>query len=179
MPGRVSAVSLSVAHTFSKAPASVIELIAGLGVSGDAHAGKTVQHRSRVAADPTQPNRRQVHLMHEELFTLLGARGTAVSAGQLGENITTKGLYLLALPTGTRLHLGAEVVLEVTGLRNPCAQLDGFQKGLLGAVLDRNAEGEFRKAGIMSVVLAGGAVRPGDDIGLEMPPEPWAKLERV
>ena len=176
---RVSAVSLSTTHTFGKAPVSVINLVAGFGVSGDAHAGQTIQHRSRVAADPNQPNLRQVHLIHEELFANLVAEGFTVTAGQLGENITTRGLYLLALPTGTRLRIG-EAVLELTGLRNPCAQLSGFQKGLLGAVLDRDAEGElFRKAGIMGVVLLGGAVRPGDEIELELPPEPHKRLERV
>jgi len=173
-------VSLSAGHTFSKARRSAVTLLAGLGVAGDAHAGETVKHRSRVAADPAQPNLRQVHLIHAELPEALGARGFAVSPGGLGENITTRGLYLLALPTGTRLHLGAEAVVEITGLRNPCAQLDRFQPGLLGAVLDRDAEGTlFRKAGVMGVVLTGGEVRPGDAIGLELPPEPWGRLERV
>ena len=177
---RVSTVSLGAAHTFSKELAPFVELKAGLGVVGDAHAGKTVQHRSRALADPTQPNLRQVHLIHEELFELLGSEGFTVSPGQLGENITTCGLYLLALPTGTRLQLGATVVLEVTGLRNPCAQLDGFQKGLLAAVLDKDADGNlFRKAGLMSIVLRGGNVRPGDAIRLQLPQEPWRKLERV
>ena len=176
----VSSVSLSAAHTFSKTPVSAVRLAAGFGVVGDAHAGKTVQHRSRVLADPTQPNLRQVHLIHEELFELLRNEGFTVAPGQLGENITTSGLYLLALPTGTRLSIGAEVVLEVTGLRNPCAQLDGLQKGLLKAVLDKDADGHlFRKAGIMSAVLNGGVVRPGDEIGPRLPPEPWRRLERV
>ena len=176
---RVSSVSLSAAHAFSKDPVSAL-LIAGFGVVGDAHAGRTVQHRSRVLADPTQPNLRQVHLIHEELFELLRNEGFTVAPGQLGENITTSGLYLLVLPTGTRLSIGAEVVLEVTGLRNPCAQLDGLQKGLLKAVLDRDTKGNLcRKAGIMSVVLRGGVVRPGDEIGLRLPPEPWRRLERV
>ena len=176
---RIAAVSLSAVHRFSKTPVSAINLIAGRGVLGDAHAGKTVQHRSRVLADPTQPNLRQVHLIHEELFTSLATEGFTVTAGQLGENITTRGLYLLALPTGTRLHIG-KVILELTGLRNPCAQLGGFQKGLLGAVLDRDTEGTlFRKAGVMSVVLRGGEVKPGDEIGLEPPPAPYKKLERV
>ena len=176
---RVAAVSLGATHTFSKTPVSSVCLQTGLGVSGDAHAGKTVQHRSRIRADPTQPNLRQVHLIHEELFTVLRAEGFAVTAGQLGENITTKGLYLLALPTGTRLYIG-EVILELTGLRNPCAQLDGFQKGLLDAVLDRDFEGNlFRQAGIMSVVICGGVVQPGDEIGLGPPSEPWTRLARV
>ena len=176
----VTAVNLSAAHAFGKVSVPAVTLIAGVGASGDAHAGRTVQHRSRVRADPTQPNLRQVHLLHDELFTALADKNFAVKAGQLGENITTKGLYLLGLSTGTQLFIGAEVVLEVTGLRNPCAQLDGFQRGLLGAVLDRDAEGNlFRKAGIMSVVLRGGVVRAGDEIRLEEPPEPHRRLERV
>ena len=177
--GQVVAVSLGAAHTFSKTPQPVVRLLAGLGVLGDAHAGRTVQHRSRVRADPAQPNLRQVHLIHAELLGGLSAAGFRVAAGALGENILTRGLYLLALPTGTRLHLGGAVV-EVSGLRNPCAQLDGLQPGLLGAVLDRGADGTlFRKAGIMGVVLRGGEVRPGDVIGLEEPPEPHTRLERV
>ena len=176
----VSSVNLSAAHTFSKKSFSTIKLKAGLGVVGDAHAGKTVQHRSRVRANPTQPNLRQVHLIHEELFELLRHKGFTIKPGELGENITTSGLYPLALPTGTRLFIGAEVILEVTGLRNPCLQLDEFQNGLLKAVVARDAEGNlFRKAGIMSVVLRDGEVRPGDEIGLELPPEPWRRLERV
>lgn len=176
----VTSVSLSVGHTFSKARRSAVTLVAGLGVAGDAHAGETVKHRSRVAADPAQPNLRQVHLLHAELLEALGARGFAVSPGELGENLTTRGLYLLALPTHTRLHLGAEAVVEITGLRNPCAQLNTFQPGLLAAVLDQDAGGTlFRKAGVMGVVLTGGEVRPGNVIGLELPPEPWRRLGRV
>ncbi len=176
----VTAVSVSAAHTFSKIERPSVRLVTGLGVSGDAHAGMKVKHRSRVAADPTQPNLRQVHLIHAELFEMLEARGFDVAAGGLGENITTRGVYLLGLPTHTRLHLGAEAVVVVTGLRNPCAQLDAFQPGLLKAVLSRDAEGNlFRKAGVMGIVLSGGEVRPGDDIGIEPPPEPHRALERV
>jgi MOSC domain-containing protein YiiM len=178
-PGVVG-VSCGGGHTFSKVKQPSIRLLSGLGVAGDAHAGRTVKHRSRVAADPTQPNLRQVHLIHAELFDALGARGFKLAAGGLGENITTQGLYLLALPTGTRLHIGAEAVVEITGLRNPCAQLDGFQPGLLSAVLDRDAEGTlFRKAGVMGIVLSGGEVQPGDAIKVELPLEPWVRLERV
>lgn len=151
-----------------------------MGVEGDAHAGKTVQHRSRVAADPTQPNLRQVHLLHAELFAELNAAGFDIAAGRLGENITTRGLELLNLPRGTRLHIGKSAVLEVTGLRNPCAQLDAFSPGLLAAVLGRDEHGNLvRKAGIMAIVLEGGEVRPGDFIRVVLPPEPHAKLERV
>lgn len=178
--GTVTAVSLSPSHRFSKSARPGIRLLAGLGVEGDAHAGKTVKHRSRVAADPNQPNLRQVHLLHSELHDELRAAGFSVSAGDLGENITTRGLELLALPRGTRLHVGKSAILEVTGLRNPCLQLEHFQTGLLAAVLDRDDQGNLvRKAGIMSVVLVGGAVRPGDGIRAELPPEPHRRLERV
>ncbi len=178
-PGVVG-VSCGGGHTFSKVKQPSIRLLSGLGVAGDAHAGRTVKHRSRVAADPVQPNLRQVHLIHAELFDALSARGFKLGTGQLGENVTTRGLYLLGLPTHTRLHIGANAVVEVTGLRNPCAQLDTFQPGLLCAVLDRDAEGTlFRKAGVMGIVFAGGVVRPGDGIRVELPPEPHQKLERV
>jgi len=142
------AVSSHPRHAFSKPAQLSIRLRAGLGVDGDAHCGATVKHRSRVARDPTQPNLRQVHLIHAELFEELQARGYTVMPGDLGENITTRGIDLLALPTGTRLHIGREAVVEVTGLRNPCVQLDKFQQGLMAAVLDRDANGALvRKAG--------------------------------
>ena len=176
----VTGVSRDEEHAFSKVPRDNIRLVAGLGVQGDAHAGRTVQHRSRVAVDPTQPNLRQVHLIHSELFDELRAAGFRVTAGQLGENVTTRGLDLLNLPRGTRLHVGENAVLEVTGLRNPCAQLDTFQPGLLAAVLGRAEDGTLiRKAGIMSIVLESGEVRPGDAIRVVLPPEPYEKLERV
>ncbi len=155
-------------------------LLAGLGVDGDAHLGTTVKHRSRVARDPNQPNLRQVHLIHAELHDELQASGFAVTAGTLGENITTRGLDLLGLPTGARLHIGDTSVVEITGLRNPCAQLDNYQKGLTAAVLDRDAEGKLiRKAGVMGIVLEGGEVRAGDGIRVELPPLPHRALEKV
>lgn len=170
VPASVLAVSQSATHSMSKRPALSIRLIAGLGVEGDAHAGVTVKHRSRVARDPTQPNLRQVHLIHAELHDELRAAGFALAPGQMGENITTRGIDLLSLPTGTRLHLGPDAVVEVTGLRNPCNQLNGLQPGLMNAVLDRDADGNLiRKAGVMGIVLVGGDVRPGDAIGVEMP----------
>jgi MOSC domain-containing protein YiiM len=157
-----------------------IRLIEGLGVEGDAHAGITVKHRSRVARDPTQPNLRQVHLVHAELFEQLRAGGFDVMPGRIGENITTLGLDLLGLPTGTRLHIGDSAIVSITGLRNPCRQLDGIQSGLMAAVLDRDAAGNLlRKAGVMGVVLATGDVRPGDSIRIELPPEPRKPLECV
>lgn len=179
MRGTVEAVHLSAAHTFSKTPRPAIHLLSGLGVEGDAHAGVTVQHRSRVAQNPDQPNLRQLHLIHAELLDELRGQGFDVDAGSLGENVTTRGVDLLGLPRGTRLHLG-ETVVEVTGLRNPCAQIEAFQPGLLAAVLGRDAAGNLvRKAGIMGVVLAGGTVRPGDGIRAELPPEPHERLDRV
>lgn len=176
----VMAVSRSAKYTFSKPTQGSIRLVAGLGVEGDAHMGATVKHRSRVRRDPTQPNLRQVHLMHAELFEELAAKGFAVAPGDMGENITTAGVDLLGLPTGARLRLGETAVVEVTGLRNPCVQLDRFQDGLMAAVLDRDADGNVvRKAGVMGIVVAGGEVRPGDRVRVELPPEPHQPLKQV
>jgi MOSC domain-containing protein YiiM len=178
--GRVVAVSLRAGHHFSKTPALSIRLRVGLGVEGDAHLGETVQHRSRVRKDPTKPNLRQVHLIHAELFDELGAKGFVVHPGDLGENITTSGLDLLALPTGARLRLGASAIVEITGLRNPCVQIDHFQAGLMAATLDRDPAGKLvRKAGVMSIVIAEGDVRPGDTICVELPDAPHRPLEPV
>jgi MOSC domain-containing protein YiiM len=176
----VAAVSRDRAHSFSKPGRASIVLVAGLGVEGDAHAGHTVQHRSRVARDPSAPNLRQVHLIHAELHDELNLLGYAVAPGDMGENITTRGLDLLGLPSGARLRLGARAVVEVTGLRNPCTQLDGFRPGLMRAVLDRDDGGGLvRKAGVMAIVLAGGQVRPGDPIGVDLPGLPHAPLRPV
>ena len=180
MGGTVSAVSSNGAYTFTKPNRESITLLAGLGVEGDVHSGVTVKHRSRIRKDPTQPNLRQVHLIHEELFEEVRQAGFEVAAGQLGENVTTRGIDLLGLPRGTLLRLGQEAVLEVTGLRNPCVQIDGFQEGLLKQVVGRDEDGkpQFR-AGIMSVVMTGGVVRPGDPIRIELPAGPHLPLERV
>lgn len=176
----VVAVCRDGAHRFSKIAQPSVELLAGLGVAGDAHLGGTVQHLSRVARDPGQPNLRQVHLMHEELFAELAHSGFHVGPGDLGENVTTRGLDLLGLPTGTLVHLGPSAAVQVTGLRNPCRQLDGFQEGLLKAVLDRDAWGGLvRKAGVMAVVRTGGVVRPGDPIHVQPPAGPHRRLEPV
>lgn len=177
--GRVVAVSASNAHSFSKASLPAIKLLMGLGVEGDAHMGETVKHRSRVRADPTQPNLRQVHLIHGELLDELASKGYDVSPGALGENILTRGLDLLALPRGTVLKCGnAEVV--VTGLRNPCKQLNDYQAGLMNAVLNRDADGGLiRKAGVMGIVQHGGVVEPGDEIEVLYPPTPHERLEPV
>lgn len=178
--GIVAAVCASGSHSFSKPCADRIKLLAGLGVEGDAHAGKMVKHRSRVAADPTQPNLRQVHLIAEEMHDELRQQGFRVGPGIMGENITTRGVNLLTLPRGAQLHLGDEAIIEVTGLRNPCRQLNHYQVGLMNAVLERDEDGNLiRKAGIMGVVLASGAVKPGDRISMKLPPPPFENLERV
>lgn len=167
-------------YAFTKPNRDSITLLAGLGVEGDVHAGVTVKHRSRVAQDPTQPNLRQVHLIHQELFAELRDAGFEVAPGDLGENVTTAGIDLLALPAGTLLHLGAEAVVEVTGLRNPCLQIDIFQDGLLKQVVGRDETGAVvRKAGIMGVVVVGGVVRPGDPVKADLPAEPHRPLDRV
>lgn len=180
MGGAVTAVSSNGEYSFTKPNRESITLLAGLGVEGDVHAGVTVKHRSRVAQDQTQPNLRQVHLIHEELFEEVGERGFRVAAGQLGENITTRGLDLLGLPTGALLRIGEQAVVEVTGLRNPCLQIDNFRTGLLKEVVGRDEDGHVvRKAGIMGVVKTGGVVRPGDGIVVELPDGPHRALERV
>jgi MOSC domain-containing protein YiiM len=180
MVGFVTEVSSSAQHTFSKPTLACIRLLAGLGVEGDAHMGVTVKHRSRVRRDPTQPNLRQVHLIHEELIEELRAAGFRVAPGAMGENVTTWGVDLLGQPRGTRLHLGPHAVVEVTGLRNPCYQLNDFQPGLMAAVLGHDEHGELiRKSGVMAIVLVGGDVHPGDSIAIELPPGPYQRLEPV
>ena len=170
-------VSASSTHSFSKSPQRSVRLLAGLGVEGDAHQGVTVRHRSRVARDPSQPNLRQVHLIHGELLDELRAAGFNVSPGDLGENVTTSGIDLLALPRGSRLRLGSDAVIEVTGLRNPCVQLDRLQNGLMAAVLARDEAGNLvRKAGVMAVVIAGGVVRVSDPIVADLPAMPYEPL---
>jgi MOSC domain-containing protein YiiM len=173
-------VSRSPRHSLVKSNEDCIRLVAGMGVEGDAHQGATVKHRSRVARDPSQPNLRQVHLVHAELHDELREAGFAVAPGQMGENVTTSGVDLLGLAAGTRLHLGSSAIVEVTGLRNPCAQLDKIQNGLMAATLGRDGHGNLvRKAGIMGVVLAEGEVRPGDPIRVEPPPPPHRPLAPV
>jgi len=176
----VVAVSASAEHTFSKPVQTSIRLLSGLGVEGDTHLGVTVQHRSRVAKDPTQPNLRQVHLIHAELLDELNAAGFRLAPGAIGENITTRGIDLLALPQGTRLHIGDAAIVGVTGLRDPCRQLNDYRPGLMAAVLGRDEHGNLvRKAGIMGIVLAAGEVRALDQIRVELPPPPHRRLDRV
>ncbi len=176
----VIAVSAKPTHGPDKPNCKALRLIVGQGVEGDAHCGALVKHRSRVARDPTQPNTRQVHLIHAELHDELSGQGFSLTPGLMGENITTRGVDLLALPSGARLRIGDQAVIEVTGLRNPCFQLDALQPGLMAACLGRDAEGQpIRKAGVMSVVLAGGEVRPGDPIAVELPDGPHQRLKVV
>jgi MOSC domain-containing protein YiiM len=177
---RVAAVHRGGSFTFTKPTVAAIELVEGLGVDGDVHSGITVRHRSRMARDPSRPNLRQVHLIHGELHDELARAGFTVTPGAMGENVTTRGVDLLGLATGARLHLGADAVVEVTGLRTPCAQLDGLCAGLMAAVLDHGPDGRLvRKAGIMAIVLAGGVVRAGDVVVVEEPEGPHRPLEPV
>lgn len=176
----VIAVARDDGHRFSKPTLDAITLVAGLGVDGDAHAGATVQHLSRVRRDPSAPNLRQVHLMHSELFDELAAKGHAVEPGALGENVTTSGLDILDLPRGTRLRLGEDAVVEVTGLRNPCSQINGLSPGLMKELVHVDDSGEtVRLAGVMSIVLVGGVVRPGDAIDVVLPDGVLQPLQAV
>ena len=180
MPARVTAVHRNPRHRLAKLPEPAIELLAGVGVEGDAHAGETVQHRSRKRWNPGLPNLRQVHLFADEMLEELRGGGFDVGPGALGENVTTEGVELLALPAGARLRLGAEAIVEITGLRNPCVQLERFQAGLMEATLARDADGVLiRRAGVMGIVVAGGPVRPGDPIGIDLPAEPRVPLKAV
>ncbi len=178
--GTVHSVAKSNTHTFHKFSCEELELITGLGVAGDAHRGETVKHRSRVAKDPTQPNLRQVHLLQSELFSELAEKGFEVQPGEMGENITTTGVDLLKLPTGTILRIGHETQVEITGLRNPCKQIDDFQQGLLKEVAFKDEEGKLvRRAGVMGIVRKGGPVKLGDNIEVLLPSPPFRPLERV
>jgi MOSC domain-containing protein YiiM len=176
----VRGVSKDGEHRFSKKPCQGITLVRGHGVEGDAHAGVTVQHRSRVAVDPTQPNLRQVHLIHAEFFDYARHHGYELTQGDLGENILTQGLDVLALPRGTLLRIGPEAVVRVTGLRNPCRQIENFRQGLLKVAIGRDESGDVvRRAGVMGVVEATGAIQPGNPIAVELPPTPHHRLECV
>ena len=180
MPYQIVAVHKKRLHSFSKSTVLGVELVAGHGVRDDAHYGVTVKHRTRVAKDPTQPNLRQVHLLHEELFAEVAEQGLQVLPGQMGENITTRGIKLLGLSTGTKLKLGAHAIVEITGLRNPCSQIESFRAGLLAAVLGRATDGsQIRKAGVMAIVLEGGVVRSNDTIKVTYEPSDFKALVPV
>lgn len=176
----ITSVSLNPQHGFSKHPRPGITLLAGLGVEGDAHLGKNTQHLYLVRKDPTRPNLCQVHLLHQELHEHLNATGFNISPGDMGENITTHGLDLMTLPTGTFLHLGSTAIVEITGLRDPCAQLNTLAPGLMKAVIEHTPDGKLiRKAGIMATVHTAGEVRPGDAIRVTLPPQPHQPLKPV
>jgi MOSC domain-containing protein YiiM len=177
----ISAVSLALKHGFSKTPQPYLRLIAGEGVEGDAHRGVTTQHLYLKRKDPTQPNLCQVHLIASELLTELAEKGYALQPGELGENVLTTGLDLLTLPRGTLLHLGEEAIVEVTGLRTPCSQIDGHRSGLQQHLWgERDAGGKrTRRAGIMSIVLTGGTIHSNDTIRITLPPEPHVALGPV
>jgi MOSC domain-containing protein YiiM len=180
MPAVVLAVHRSGEYTFTKPTVESIQLLEGLGVEGDVHAGVTVKHRSRVQRDPTQPNLRQVHLIHAELHDQLGTQGFAIGPGEMGENVTTRGIDLLGLATDTVLRFPSGAAIRVTGLRNPCGQLNGLQSGLMNACVYKDEVGEtVRLAGVMAVVLADGEIRPGDEIAFEPPEGPFRALEPV
>ena len=180
MPAHIISVSRSTKHEFSKDNVGSIRLVAGLGIEGDAHLGETVQHLFRVRQDPSQPNLRQVHLLHAELFDELAAAGFQLTPGEIGENVTTRGIDLLGLPHKARLHLGDTAMVEVTGLRNPCRQIEAHKAGLLSACLARDVDGNLvRKSGIMGIVLAGGEVKVGDAIRVELPDGPHQRLPVV
>ena len=180
MTAKAIALHKSSEYTFSKMAEDQITLLAGLGVEGDVHLGETVKHRSRVKADPTVPNLRQVHLIHSELFDELATKGFVVKPGDIGENITTRNIDLLSLPKDTVLKIGDSAEVQVTGLRNPCLQLDHFQDGLMAATLDKDEDGNLvRKAGIMGIVIQSGTIKTGDEIVVVLPPMPHHALERV
>ncbi len=176
----IIALSKSPFHTFTKTPEHSVRLLEGLGVDGDTHSGKTDQHRSHAARNPNAPNLRQVHLIHSELHDELREKGFKVGPGQMGENITTRGVDLLSLPAGTRLHLGKHAIVELTGLRNPCKQLNTIQDKLMQATIEKKADGTIlRKSGVMSIVIAGGDVFLNDAIRVELPAEPHRAMEPV
>lgn len=170
-------VSLKATHSFSKDVVESINLLAGLGVEGDAHCGVLVKHRYHVRKDPTKPNLCQVHLLQAELFEELRGKGIEIDPGEMGENITTAGVDVLGLPTGARLAIGETAVVEVTGLRNPCVQMNELRAGLMQAVIEKTPAGKVvRKAGIMGIVLEGGVVKAGDAVRVELPERPWREL---
>ncbi len=180
MDGTVVAVASDPEHRFGKPLRDRLTLLPGLGVAGDAHCGPTVRHRSRLRGTPAAPNLRQVHLLHTELFEDLARAGFTVSPGDLGENVTTRGIGLLDLPRGTRLRVGTALI-ELTGLRNPCRQIDdNIGAGAMRAVLSRDADGNLvRKAGVMAIVVEGGEVRPNDAILVELVPQAFVPLAPV
>ena len=178
--GIVVAVSLNPKHTFSKLPQLSIHLLAGLGVEGDAHCGSTVRHRYLVRRNPAAPNRTQVHLLEAEFLEALATDAPnfpAFHPGDFGENILTRSIRLISLPLGTRLHLGPTAIVELTGLRSPCKQMNTLRPGLMKASF---VPGTRRhRAGVMAVVLEAGTLSAADTIHVELPPEPHIALRPV
>jgi MOSC domain-containing protein YiiM len=173
--GTVLGVSSNAQHAFSKSPKPYITLVENHGVEGDAHAGRHVRHRFIARVWPARANNRQVHLIRAELFEELSEAGHSVGPGDLGENITTSGVDLEHLPLGTRLYFGETAVVELTGLRTPCALIDRFQKGLRSKMISGTTAPKF-KCGVHGVVLAGGRIEPGDDARVEAPSQAFSPL---
>ena len=177
---RVVSVSLSPKHSFSKTPAAEIRILADLGVEGDAHAGEQVQHLYRVRKNPNAPNLCQVHLISTEFLDELHTLGFPLQPGEIGENLAVRGINLLTLPVGALLRIGADVVLQITGLRDPCQKLNSLAPGLMKACIARGSDGSVvRKAGVMSLAVTSGTIRPGDPILIELPPGEPLKMGPV
>jgi len=165
----VLSVSMSSSHGFSKRPTDYIYLLSGCGVQGDVHCSGAASSN----------NKRQVHLIASELLTELArkdskGRAYIISPGALGENITTKGIDLVGLNEGTRLHFGDgddHAIVRITGLRNPKKRLDEWPKGLLDRCAMKNKKGEItgRKIGVMGIVEEDGFVQPGHMVYVEKP----------
>jgi hypothetical protein len=173
--GYVHSVSASPRHGFSKLVRESITLIKGHGVDGDAHAGAFVKHRYLARWRPRMANERQVHLINQALFEELFSEGFNVQPGNLGENVTTRGIDLLRLPLGTMLALGPTAAVELRGLRTPCVLVDRFRKGLLKALVRKGEQPRFR-AGVMGVVREGGILFPGNPVKVTISPAPWQAL---
>jgi MOSC domain-containing protein YiiM len=169
MQGTVVSVNSDDAHRFSKIARQSVRLVEGHGIEGDAHAGRFVQHRHQAKKAPRAPNRRQVHLVQSELFEEMRRLGFVIAPGDLGENITTVGIDLLALPLGAQLHLGESAVVELTGLRTPCALIDKFKTRLKRAMIVRTPHGVTFRAGVLGIVTSSGDLRPGDLVRAELP----------
>lgn len=176
----VESVHRSESHDFTKATVEEVVLVAGVGIEGDAHAGATVQHVSRKKKDADRPNLRQVHLVSAELHEELVADGFDLDHGGFGENLVTRGIALGDLPVGTTLALGDDAIIVLTGLRDPCAQIDRHREGLRAAVAFDPGEGpKLFRDGAMAMVVRGGVVRTGDPIGVALPPEPHHPMRKV
>jgi MOSC domain-containing protein YiiM len=177
--GIVVAVNRSARHTVSKVSVATIVLRAGFGVEEDAHAGATIEHRYAKRFHPERPNERQVHLIGGELFDELERDGFHVEPGQLGENITTRGIALTDLPLGTRLRIANGAVVEVRGLRVPCVLIDRLIPGVKKASAMPYGGKLALRHGIMGIVIASGSVQQGDVLAVEPPAGPARALPFV